>query len=92
MDLKYGEVYDLQIRDNDFKGVYLGEKIGWNRRGISKYVMLTNKPTILYHYTLFKFKSFQFKNSKLIPKCYYPVSIPENQRFFYENLLETKLK
>jgi hypothetical protein len=91
MNLKCGEIYDLELKREELKGVYLGEKLARGRLKF-KHVILTNKPTPLYHYTLLKFEDFKFEGNKLFISHYDKMQIPENQRFFYESLLETRIK
>lgn len=87
--LKYGEIYDLIISTKNYKGIYLGEKITRGKSGLTD-IILTTKPTMLYNYSLFRFKKFRFEDNKLIMGGCYNINIPERQRFFYEELLKEK--
>jgi hypothetical protein len=91
MKLEYMKVYDLIIAGEEYKGIYLGKKRLKGKLSHNQ-VMLTNKPTMLYNYSLFRFNKFKFKEDKIVISYYSQINIPGNQRFFYQNLLETKLK
>jgi len=90
-DLEYGKVYDLRIADKIYQGIYLGQKNVTGKFSLN-HIIFVNYTYRLKKGALFRFKDFRFENNKLIMVQGYRTYIPKNQRFFYENLLETKLK
>jgi hypothetical protein len=93
LSLKYGEVYDLFRGKKEYKGVYLGQKNIRGKHSLSNLILVN----YLFrqekeNFCIFGFKDFKFENNKLHLGPSYRIPISENQKAFYENLLETKLK
>jgi len=92
-ELEYGQVYDLFIRKREYKGIYIGQKkvhgkYSFNHFILVNYLLRQKKE----NFCIFRFKNFRFENNKLYLESNYRTPISENQKPFYENLLETKLK
>lgn len=87
MDLKYGEVYNLKIKDKDYKGIYLGSRAPRTRLK-SKHAILINKPgSILCNYCLRGFNNYSFdKDNKLILKLSFSLFPYKNEISYLEEL------
>lgn len=90
--LKYGEVYDLNINQENHKGIYLGIRVP-KARLKRKYVMLINKSSLFgnhkYNFSLARFKDYRLdKDNKLILNWMNYVK-PNNREINYlEELLQ----
>jgi hypothetical protein len=69
--MEYGKIYDLNIKGEDYRGIYLGERAPRIKLK-GKYLILVNKPSLFElkcTFSLIRFKDYRFDdNNKLILK------------------------
>ena len=91
--LKYGKVYDLKIKDKNYKGIYLGGRAPRVRLK-SACSMLINKPSSpLWGFSLIGFSGYTFdKDNKLVflSRVYY-INPSSKEKGNIEKLFKDKL-
>lgn len=90
LDLKYGEIYDLNINGKKYKGIYLGRTVPRKRLKLN-YVFILNKGVedlVNFPYCIIRFKKYNFKDNNLIPEKINCIIPPGNEREYLEKLLE----
>lgn len=88
MNLEYGEIYDLRIAGEDYKGIYLGHR-NPRVRLKSKHVFLVNKPSnklSLHSYSIVNFSNYRFECGKLILQRMFYINPLSRERNYLEEL------
>jgi hypothetical protein len=90
--LNYGQVYDVKIKDEEYKGIYIGErapkvrlKSGWS--------ILINKPSsLLWGFSLVGFNGYTFdKDMKLIINIPYYINPSSKEKGNLEELFKNQI-
>jgi len=90
--LKYGKVYDVKIKDEEYKGIYLGERTPRVRLR-SAYSILINKPSsLLWGFSLVGFNMHTFdKGMKLIIDIPYYINPSTKEKGNLEKLFKKQI-
>ncbi len=89
--LKYGEIYTVNIKGENFKGIYLGHTVPRKKLKLS-HIFLVNKERgdlVKFPYSIIRTKNYMFDkdNNLILQRMGY--LLPErNERSYLEELLE----
>lgn len=90
MNLKYGEVYKVNIKGEKVKGIYLGRTVPRKKLKLN-HVILVNKELgdlSMFSYCIVRFKKYQFDEEDNLNLFYTHTLIPStNERVYLEELL-----
>ena len=89
LPLECGKVYDVKIKDEEYKGIYLGKRAP-RLRLKSRYSMLINKSSsVLWGFSLIGFNKYDFsKDTKLVLKTLYYINPSHKEKGNLEKLIQ----
>jgi hypothetical protein len=87
--LEYGKIYDLKIKEEEYRGVYLGKRAP-NLRLRSRHSMLIDRPSsLLWGFSLIGFNEYDFsEDNKLVLRVVYYISPSSKEKGNLEGLLK----
>ncbi|MEK6832458.1 MAG: hypothetical protein AABY32_00285 [Nanoarchaeota archaeon] len=91
LELKYGEMYKVNLKGEEYKGLYLGKRAPRIRLKSLHSILIDRPSSLLWGFSLIGFNKYSFEDNKLILKAVYDINPSSRQKGNIEKLFKTKL-